>query len=97
MENAETFNSGCSLGLLGYRADDNPSAPLLCGECVPGTAGAEDVNMSCGINEFCNDNATCVALHSSPLYGEPCPYEQGARSAALLVTNVPLTLPFQVA
>ena len=89
LENVETFNSGCSVGLLGYRADDDPSAPLLCGECVPGTAGAEDTNMSCGINQFCNDNATCTDLNVSPLYGEPCPYEQGRRSKPAILQTPP--------
>ena len=77
LTNAESLNEGCPVGEVAYSPDDDPTAAIRCGECVPGTSGVEDVMMACALNEYCTDNATCSAVTSSPLYGEPCPYEQG--------------------
>lgn len=76
LENAETFNANCPNNQVQYFKDNDPNVSL-CGECVPGTSGAEDSELLCGINQFCNDNATCQDTKTSPMYNEPCPYELG--------------------
>lgn len=40
-------------------------------------SGLEDAQLACGINDFCDDNGRCRSAKSSPLYDQPCPYEQG--------------------
>jgi hypothetical protein len=53
---------------------------LECGECVPGTSGTEDTSLTCGLNEYCTDEGRCAPSKTSPLYGAPCPWEQGLAS-----------------
>ena len=77
---AESFNNGCANNQVQYYKDNDPNNSL-CGECVPGTAGVDDPELLCGINQFCNDNATCQDTLTSPLYNEPCPFEQGGPSS----------------
>merc|ERR1712137_110197 len=79
LSNAESFNGNCPANQVQYFKDGDPNASM-CGECVPGSSGVEDPEWFCGINQFCNDNATCQATKTSPLYNEPCPYEQGGAS-----------------
>ena len=69
------FNMNCSVGQLPYFIDDNRSLPNSCGECIPGTSGVEDDLKSCGVNQYCGDNAKCKDLVTHPLYLVPCPYE----------------------
>jgi predicted small lipoprotein YifL len=76
LTNAATL-TGCGANQVQYFPDDNPNAEPKCGECVPGTSGVEDPELLCELNEYCNDDAICVSTKSSPLYNEPCPYEQG--------------------
>lgn len=79
LTNAEPFNGGCPNNQVQYYKDGGTESK--CGDCVPGTSGIEDPERLCGINEFCNDNATCQLSKTSPLYLEPCPYEQGITSS----------------
>ncbi len=52
-----------------------------CGECVPGTSGVEDTMKLCDINEYCSDEGLCTPTKESPLYNQPCPFEQGGPTA----------------
>ena len=76
MARAEQFNSGCNASQVHYYQDNDPNQPR-CGQCEPGTSGAEDESSVCKLNEFCNDAGLCQDTKTSPLYNEPCPYEQG--------------------
>lgn len=40
-----------------------------------GINGAEDTRKLCYIDQYCTDNATCLAISSHPLLGQKCPYE----------------------
>ena len=80
LTHASEFNGNCPNGQVQYFKDDDPTQSM-CGECVPGTAGVDDPELICNINQFCNDTAYCQDTKTSPLYNEPCPYEQGGTSS----------------
>jgi|SaaInlStandDraft_6_1057023.scaffolds.fasta_scaffold14222_2 hypothetical protein len=69
-------NQGCGIGEVFYYEDGSLSK-LKCGSCVPGTDGASDDLQMCPLNEYCNDQAKCVATTASPTFKGPCPYETG--------------------
>ncbi|KAL6059876.1 Protein CHROMATIN REMODELING 5 [Balamuthia mandrillaris] len=84
--NLQISNYGCPLDQVAYYVDGNASAPITCGECIPGSwENNEDVRYLCGMNEFCSDNGRCLRSTSSPLYGQPCPFGGGTYSLSSFI------------
>ena len=81
LANVEQFNNMCAATEIPYYKDDDPTQPL-CGQCVPGSSGVDDPETICKVNEYCTDEGVCQAASLSPLYMEPCPYEQGNTSSS---------------
>eukprot|EP00698_Gefionella_okellyi_P000998 TRINITY_DN10875_c0_g3_i1.p1 TRINITY_DN10875_c0_g3~~TRINITY_DN10875_c0_g3_i1.p1 ORF type:complete len:367 (+),score=37.60 TRINITY_DN10875_c0_g3_i1:69-1169(+) len=79
--NANITNTGCQLNQVPYYVEGVTTSPLRCGRCVPGTSGAEDSGKTCGINEYCTDDAACAPVGNQPFNGLPCPFERGGRTA----------------
>ncbi|KAL6046266.1 putative myb transcription factor [Balamuthia mandrillaris] len=75
--NLQVSNYGCPLDQVAYYIDGNASAPITCGECIPGSWENNEVRYLCGMNEFCSDHGRCQRSTSSPLYNQPCPFDGG--------------------
>jgi hypothetical protein len=56
---------------------DNNVNQSLCGVCIPGLNGVEDPTKSCGINEYCSDESTCIPLINHVLYNQSCNFDIG--------------------
>eukprot|EP01080_Neovahlkampfia_damariscottae_P002233 gene2233-2407_t len=63
-----------------YYVDSDPNQPK-CGDCKPGTTGDFDLNLTCKINEYCTDNATCSEIKNHPLFFSACPYEPSSEDS----------------
>jgi hypothetical protein len=82
---SSSISTVCAANQVEYFLPSNPTVPV-CGECLPGVAGVNDPLRLCGINEYCTENGTCLAVKSNPFYGSPCPYDTTTSNSVSIQT-----------